>query len=193
MRTLFLLCLLGLTSISFAQAPGVVLSESYETLDSYLPSDRILTLGDGFALYSNGYESTSLLQSRKKISSLENFKLFIHDQNLKQTAVHDISWSGNRRFRRLSTLDDNLLWIYETQKGKGDPIQIEAQIIKPNSSLGNKIKILTYDANNKTDYEIFSSRSFDKIKYIYVLFESSEVSYFSKKDDENTNVTFFYS
>jgi len=187
----FLLCLLGISSFIFGQAPGVTLSDSYETPEAYLPSEKILTLGDGFALYSTEYESGGILQSRKKISALETVKLFIHDQDLKQTAIHDLSWSGNRRFRRLSSIKDNLLWIYETQKDKGDPIKIEAQIVKPDASLGQKTKILTYDPNNKIEYEIFSSRSFDKSKYIYVLLESSENRMFSKKDDENANVTFF--
>jgi hypothetical protein len=191
MRSFILICLsLGLSLTLSAQAPGVTLSESFKAPEEYLPSDNILTLGDGFALYSLKYKKQPL-KSKKKISQLETIKLLLHDQELKQTAVHDLSWNGTRDFRSLTSIEDNLLWVYETQKEKGAPISIKTQIVKPDGSLGKETKILTYSADDKIDYTIYRSRSFDKSKYIYVLTEASDNRAFSKKDDVNTSVTFF--
>jgi len=191
MRFLFLsFLIIGTSLFSSAQAPGVTLSESFDSPAEYLPSDNILTLGDGFALYSLKYKKNPL-KSKKKISELETIKLILHNQDLKQTVVHDLSWNGVRQFRSLTSIEDNLLWVYETQKEKGDPISIKAQIVKPDGSLGKETKILTYDPEKKSGYIVHRSRSFDKSKYIYVLTEESRNRVFSKTDDANTSVTFF--
>ncbi len=191
MRFFFLLYFAIGTSLSIiAQAPGVTLSESFDSPSAYLPSDNILTLEDGFALYSLKYGKISALKS-KKIAELETIKLILHGQDLKQTDVFDLSWDGNRNFRSLTSIEDNLLWVYETQKSNKEPITIKAQIVQPDGNLGKETKILTYDPEKKTSYVIHRSRSFDKSKHIYVLTEESRNRVFSKKDDVNTSVTFF--
>ena len=198
MRTL-LLCfsLFFLFNLLSAQAPGVSLSEPYKFDKTLSLSTNILAVDDKYVVtlfdYSNAETLVgTMLRKRSKMErGPKRMLLMTHDADLSGRQEQVIELDGERTGNSLSSLEENLLWIYRTQRDKDAPVVVKAEILSPaGKRIGEPVKLLSYKPDEAGSVYRLSARSLDRSKFVHVFTEESTNRLLSKNDDSKASITF---
>ena len=192
--------LLTVLATARAQAPGVSLSEPFKYGDGLVLRSKILPLGERYfvTLVENRAQvdiaGVSLIRAavrnKNKLARGPGRIVFReHGADLSERGGFELTPDGTRTGNGFYSLEDNLLWVYTTQRSPDAEAVVHAEVLSPAGETVATHRLLGYRPKDVgTLFRTFAV-SPDRSHFALAFSEESANRAFSKTDDAKAELT----